>query len=85
MKLPKKDGITKIYHFDPYVDGYQLDITDEDTEFKGSRGTSINELWKRITELLPNENVINEYNGDDTLLFNYENTDAGNKTMHTMN
>ena len=78
-EIAKKDGITKIYHFDPYVDGYQLDITDEDTEFKGSRGTSINELWKRITELLPNENVINEYNGDDTLLFNYENTDAGNK------
>ena len=23
--------------------------------------------------------VVNEYNGDDTLLFNYENTDAGNK------
>lgn len=78
-EIAKKDGITKIYHFDPYVDGYQLDITDEDSQFKASRGTSINELWKKIKELLPNENVITDYEGEDTLLFNYENTDEGNK------
>lgn len=40
-EIAKKDGITKIYHFDPYVDGYQLDITDEDTKFKGSRGNQL--------------------------------------------
>lgn len=47
-EIAKKDGITKIYHFDPYVDGYQLDITDEDTKFKGSRGTSINDYGREL-------------------------------------
>lgn len=64
----KADGITKIYHFDPYIDGYQIDITDVDTIFKGSR-VSVNQLWTRILELLPESEVISSYSSSDTLLF----------------
>lgn len=70
-KQAKKDGITKIYHFDPYLDGYQLDITKSDTLFKTANGTSINELWNRIIALLPSEEPIKSYNSTDTLLFSY--------------
>lgn len=69
----KKDGITKIYHFDPYIDGYQIDITKSDTPFKTANGTSVNELWKRITDLLPSEEAIAGYTSGDTLLFSYNN------------
>ncbi len=67
----KTDGITKIYHFDPFVDGYQIDITKSDTVFKTANGTSVNELWTRITELLPSDEPITSYTSNDTLLFSY--------------
>lgn len=72
----KKDGITKIYHFDPFIDGYQLDITQSDSPFKTANGTSVNELWTRITALLPTDEPISSYDSSDTLLFAYnkENT-----------
>ncbi len=68
----KENGITKIYHFDPYVDGYQIDITDQDTVFKGNN-KSVSELWTRIKEALPENPEINNFKGEDTLLFAYEN------------
>ncbi|WOO35907.1 hypothetical protein R2R35_19230 [Anaerocolumna sp. AGMB13020] len=76
-KQAKKDGITKIYHFDPFIDGYQLDITKSNTVFKTANGTSVNELWTRITALLPAEEPIKSYTVNDTLLFSYnsESTD----------
>ena len=60
-------GVKKIYHFDPYVDGYQLDSTlasgvadvtgGTSTNFKTSDGKSqpakISDVWKLITNLLP--------------------------------
>ncbi len=67
----KKDGITKIYHFDPFIDGYQIDITKSDTVFKTANGTSINELWTRITSLLPSGEPVSGYTSTDTLLFSY--------------
>lgn len=67
----KKDGITKIYHFDPFIDGYQIDITKSDSLFKAANGTSVNQLWTRITDLLPSEEAIANYTSDDTLLFSY--------------
>ena len=72
----KADGITKIYHFDPYIDGYQLDITDENSIYKAGRGKSIYELWTSIKELLPNSEIIDEYNGEDTLLLAFSNDRA---------
>ncbi len=80
----KKDGISKIYHFDPYVDGYQLDITDEDTTWYGNISTDRNTgnitssypislLWDRIVELLPENDAISDYSSDDTLLFAFSN------------
>lgn len=69
----KKDGITKIYYFDPFIDGYQLDITKSDTPFKTANGTSVNELWKKITALLPTDEPISNYTSKDTLLFSYNN------------
>ncbi len=69
----KNDGITKIYHFDPYIDGYQLDITDEKSIYKAGRGKSIYELWTSIKELLPDNKVIDDYNGEDTLLIAFSN------------
>lgn len=67
----KKDGITKIYHFDPFIDGYQIDITKNDTAFKTANGTSLNELWTRITDLLPSGEPVSGYSSTDTLLFSY--------------
>ena len=67
----KADGIKKIYHFDPFIDGYQIDITDEDTEFVGNK-TSVNELWNRVLELLPESDLISSYDSSDTLLFAIE-------------
>lgn len=69
----KANGITKIYHFDPYIDGYQIDITKNDSEFKTANGTSVNQLWTRITDLLPDGAPIDNYNSSDTLLFAYKN------------
>ncbi len=69
----KKDGITKIYHFDPFIDGYQLDITKSDTVFKTANGTSVYELWNRITALLQADELISGYSSTDTLLFSFNN------------
>ena len=66
-KQAKADGITKIYHFDPY--------TDANTVFKGNR-VSVNELWKRIVALLPESEAITNYNSSDTLLFAISNDGA---------
>lgn len=89
----KADGITKIYHFDPYVDGYQLDISDVTSGGVGSwtGGTSvnyggaskINQVWRLITEKLPasavaTDGVLNGYKGDETLLLSVSTTDRGN-------
>lgn len=68
----EKDGITKIYHFDPFIDGYQIDITKSDTPYKTANGTSVNELWTRITDLLPSKEPIISYSSNDTLLFSYD-------------
>ncbi len=67
----KRDGITKIYHFDPFIDGFQIDITKSDSVFKTANGTSVNQLWTRITDLLPSEEPITGYDSSDTLLFSY--------------
>jgi len=79
----KADGITKIYHFDPYLDGLQLDITDTTPGGVGSwaGGTSVNyggtatvgEVWRLITDKLPASAVttggaLYGYRGDQTLL-----------------
>jgi len=69
----KADGITKVYFFDPFVDGYQIDITKSDSVFKTSNGTSVNQLWTRITALLPTGAPIDSYKSSDTLLFSYNN------------
>ena len=69
----KSDGITKIYYFDPIVDGYQIDITDAASVFKTANGTSVNQLWTRITGLLPATEPITSYKSSDTLLFSYSN------------
>ncbi len=69
----KKDGITKIYHFDPFIDGWQIDITKSDTVFTTANGTSVNQLWTRITDLLPAAEPITGYNSNDTLLFSFDN------------
>ncbi|SEW13565.1 hypothetical protein [[Clostridium] fimetarium] len=69
----KADGITKIYYFDPFVDGYQIDITNSASVFKTSNGTSVNQLWTRITDLLPKGAPIENYKSSDTLLFVYNN------------
>lgn len=60
-------GVKKIYHFDPYLDGYQLDSTlanggadvtgGTSTNFKTLDGKAqpakISDVWKLITNLLP--------------------------------
>ena len=71
-----KAGIEKIYFFDPFLDGYQIDITKSDSVFKTANGTSVYQLWTRITELLSPRKVYTSYESSDTLLFSYnrENT-----------
>ncbi len=75
-KQAKKDKITKIYYFDPFIDGYQIDITKSDTVFKAANGTSVNQLWTRITDLLPSEEALTNYTSSDTLLFSYNSESA---------
>jgi hypothetical protein len=65
----KTDGITKIYHFDPLIDGFQADITKSDTPFKTTSKISL--LWTRVTDLLPDVDLISKYDSADTLLFLY--------------
>jgi hypothetical protein len=89
----KADGITKIYHFDPYLDGYRLDVTDSAPGGVGSwiGGTSMNyggnaavhEVWRSITDLLPHSAVttggaLDGYKGDETLLLSVSVTDRTN-------
>lgn len=69
----KKDGIKKIYHFDPFIDGYQIDITKSDTVFKTANGTSVYELWLKIVDLLQSNQLISGYTSSDTLLFSFSN------------
>jgi len=86
----KADGITKIYHYDPYLDGYQLDITDTTQGGVGSwtGGTSVNyggsatihEVWRLITDTLPASAVaeggaLYGYEGDEALLLSVSTTD----------
>ncbi len=97
----KKDGITKIYHFDPYLDGFQLDITDTIPGGVGSwtGGTSVNyggpakvnEVWRLITDRLPASAIetggaLYGYDGQETLLFSVTTTDRTNvQTGKTIN
>jgi len=89
----KADGITKIYHYDPYLDGFQLDITDNTPGGVGfwTGGTSVNyggsatvnEVWKLITDKLPASAVTTGgalwgYKGDQTLLVSVSTTDRTN-------
>jgi hypothetical protein len=89
----KADGITKIYHFDPYVDGYQLDITNTDASSVASwtGGTSVNyggtakvsQIWQLLTDRLPASAVapggaLADFKGDETLLVSINTTDRAN-------
>ena len=86
----KADGISKIYHFDPYLDGYQLDASDDTSGGVGSwtggasvtygGSAKINEVWRSITDLLPHSAVTTGgalfgYKGDETLLLSVSVTD----------
>ncbi|MDR1088441.1 MAG: hypothetical protein LBL23_04145 [Coriobacteriales bacterium] len=62
-------GITRIYHFDPLIDGYQADITVPDSPYRTSQ--SISALWDRITALLPTGEPLASYDLTDTLFFRY--------------
>lgn len=81
----KAHGITKIYHFDPYVDGYQLDATLANGVADITGGTSVNfggtaklsDVWKLITNLLPASAIapggaLHDYAGNTALLLNVE-------------
>ena len=72
----KKDGITKIYYFDPFIDGFQIDITKSDTVFKTANGSSVNQLWTSITDLLPPSVLIKQYKSSDTFLFSFNRENA---------
>ena len=88
----KAKGITKIYHFDPYVDGYQLDVTTTPGGVDDvTGGTSVNfggtaklsDVWKLITNLLPASTVaaggaLAGYTGDTATLLNVNISDRKN-------
>lgn len=69
----KANGITKIYHFDPYLDGYQLDISDPLTPYKkGNASTdSVYELWTPILAQFGAGTVLDTFNSDDALLVRF--------------
>ncbi|MDR0518886.1 MAG: hypothetical protein LBG82_02355 [Clostridiales Family XIII bacterium] len=67
-------GAGKVYHFDPYIDGYQADITDPSTPFKTT--APITELWNEIRNALPAGAPISTYDSDDTLLLLYSKNGA---------
>lgn len=84
----KVAGVTKIYHWDPYLDGYKLDSTDGAGIGTMQGGTSVNstgaatisEPWRLISELLPPSatqpgGVLYDYKGDTTLLLLVKITD----------
>lgn len=79
----KADKITKIYHFDPYIDGYQIDITDAESPFKSGTArsnASVYQLWERIKELLPAESeALKNYQSSDTLLISVNTDGTGTK------
>jgi hypothetical protein len=79
----KTAGISKIYHFDPYLDGYQLDTTLANGIADVTGGTSVNfggtakisDVYRLITDLLPAATVapggaLDGYAGDTALLLN---------------
>lgn len=69
----KKKGISKIYHYDTYVDGYQIDIKDPNTKFTGSKNNSVYQLWEKIAEQLPENEDVKNFSGEDTLIISYSN------------
>jgi hypothetical protein len=84
-------GITKIYHFDPYVDGYQLDSTLANGVADVTGGTSVNfggtakisDVWKLITQLLPASTIasggaLENYAGNTAVLLNVNISDRKN-------
>ncbi|MDR1068413.1 MAG: hypothetical protein LBL36_04120 [Clostridiales Family XIII bacterium] len=84
-ELAAAAGITKIYHFDPYVDGYQLDATQKNGVADVTGGTSVNfggnakvsDVWTLITDLLPasaieNGGALQDYDGKDLLLLSVQ-------------
>jgi hypothetical protein len=89
----KADGITKIYHYDPYLDGFQLDITDIIPGGVGSwtggasvnygGNAKVNEVFKLITDRLPASAVatggaLYGFKGDEALLISVNTTDRAN-------
>ena len=78
-QIAKENGVTKIYHYDTFVDGYQIDIKDSNTKFEGSKNTSVYQLWERVLEQLPENNDINNFVGEDTLLIAYSNDGTAKK------
>lgn len=84
----KAAGVSKIYHWDPYLDGYKLDSTDAAGIGRMIGGTSVNttgaatisEPWRLITELLPPSatepgGALYGYEGDTTMLLLVKITD----------
>ncbi|MDR3305169.1 MAG: LPXTG cell wall anchor domain-containing protein [Clostridiales Family XIII bacterium] len=72
----KANGITKIYHFDPYIDGYQLDISDPGTVFKRNNNAegSVYALWENVFALAGTDNILDPAQGfdsDDALLIRF--------------
>ncbi|MDR1358294.1 MAG: hypothetical protein LBJ48_02915 [Coriobacteriales bacterium] len=63
-------GITRIYHFDPLIDGYQADISRPSSPYRTTE--SISALWSRITSLLPTGEPLASFDITDTLLIRYE-------------
>ncbi|MDR1790798.1 MAG: hypothetical protein LBR20_03940 [Propionibacteriaceae bacterium] len=87
----KAAGITKIYTFDPYLDGYQLDTTLANGITDVTGGTSVNlggtakisDVLTLIKNLLPSAEsaaggLLDGYAGDTALLFNVNITDRKN-------
>jgi hypothetical protein len=66
-RLAKANSVSKIYVFDPYFDGYQLDSTVADSGYK-SGNNDINGLWTRITSITGD---FPGFSGADALLIRY--------------
>ena len=84
----KAAGVTKIYHWDPYLDGYQLDSTDASgigslqggASVNSSGNANVNEPWRLITAALPasateSGGVLDNFKGDTTVLLLVKITD----------
>jgi hypothetical protein len=85
-KTARSKGITKIYHFNPLVDGYQLDVTKTTgvgTWEGGNKGrvpggdntpiSSLHAIWTDVLDLLPAgvDAQIKNYDSKDTVLFHF--------------